>query len=89
MAYSPIEQGMLLENYELIKIARRYKKTPAQIMLAWVLRQEGIIAIPKAGSPEHVQENRDALNIQLTSEDLALLDELFPPPRKKIPLEMV
>lgn len=89
MAYSPIEQGMLLENYELIKIARHCKATPAQIMLAWVLRQEGIIAIPKAGTPQHVQENRDALNIQLTKEDLDLLDELFPPPKKKIPLEMI
>jgi diketogulonate reductase-like aldo/keto reductase len=89
MAYSPIEQGTLLENFELIKIAKRYKATPAQIMLAWVLRQEGIIAIPKAGTPQHVKENRAALNIQLTKEDLNLLDELFPPPKRKIPLEMI
>jgi diketogulonate reductase-like aldo/keto reductase len=89
MAYSPIEQGTLLDNFELIKIAKRYKATPAQIMLAWVLRQDGILAIPKAGTPEHVKENRDALNIQLTNEDLNLLDDLFPPPKRKIPLEMI
>src|SRR4051812_4118711 len=89
MAYSPIEQGMLLENFELIKIAKRYKATQAQIMLAWVLRQDGLIAIPKAGTPEHVQENRNALNLQLAKEDLDLLDELFPPPKNKIPLEMI
>jgi diketogulonate reductase-like aldo/keto reductase len=89
MAYSPMEQGMLLENYELGKLAKRHKATPAQIMLAWVLREDGIIAIPKAGTPEHVRENREALNIELTDDDLSELDELFPPPKKKIPLEMI
>lgn len=89
MAYSPIEQGALLEDFELVKLARRHSATPAQIMLAWVLRQDGIVAIPKAGIPEHVQQNRDALNIQLKQEDLDLLDDLFPPPKKKIPLEMI
>ena len=89
MAYSPIEQGMLLENFELIKLSKRHSATPAQIMLAWVLRQDGVIAIPKAGSPQHVQQNRDAVGIQLGKEDLELLDELFPPPKKKIPLEMI
>ena len=89
IAYSPIEQGMLLDNYELIRLARRHKATVAQIMLAWVLRQDGIIAIPKAGNPQHVQQNREALDIQLTKEDLALLDELFPLPKSKVPLEMI
>jgi diketogulonate reductase-like aldo/keto reductase len=70
-------------------LSKRYSATPAQIMLAWVLRQDGLIAIPKAGSPQHVQENRDAIDIQLSKDDLALLDELFPPPKKKIPLEMI
>jgi len=89
IAYSPIEQGMLLDNYQLIRLARRHKATVAQIMLAWVLRQEGIIAIPKAGNPQHVQENREARDIQLGNEDLTLLDKLFLPPETKIPLEMV
>jgi diketogulonate reductase-like aldo/keto reductase len=89
MAYSPIEQGVLLENYELLKIAKRHKATPAQIALGWVMREPGILAIPKAGTPEHVRENREALNLQLTDEDLNLLDELFPRPRSKVPLEMI
>ena len=89
MAYSPIDQGSQLENYELGKMAKRHKATPAQIMLAWVLRQDGIIAIPKAGNPQHVRENHDALNIKLSDEDFKLLDELIPPPKSKIPLEMV
>ena len=57
--------------------------------LAWVLRQPGVIAIPKAGHVEHVRENRDALDIELAPEDLAELDEAFPPPARKIPLEMI
>jgi diketogulonate reductase-like aldo/keto reductase len=89
MAYSPIEQGNLLDNFELLKIARRHQATVAQIMLAWVLRQEGIIVIPKAGNPKHVQENHDALKIKLSDDDRKQLDELFPPPKRKVPLEMV
>jgi len=89
MAYSPIDQGTLLENFELLKMARRHGATPAQIALAWALREDSIIAIPKAGTPEHVRENRDALNIQLTRQDLELLDEIFLPPKQKIPLEMI
>jgi len=89
MAYSPIEQGLLLENSEMGKLAKRHNATPAQIALAWVLREESIIAIPKAGTPEHVRENREALNIQLTQKDLEDLDNAFPPPTQKIPLEMI
>ncbi|HEV8290819.1 MAG TPA: aldo/keto reductase, partial [Tepidisphaeraceae bacterium] len=89
MAYSPIEQGLLVENSQLRKLAKRHNATPAQIALAWVLREEGIIAIPKAGTPEHVRENRETLNIQLTRKDLDDLDEAFPPPKQKIPLEMI
>src|SRR5438445_9585257 len=89
MAYSPIEQGQLLESRELLKIAKRHHATPAQIALAWVLREDGIIAIPKAGSPDHVRENREALNIQLTKQDLEVLEQAFRPPTEKVPLEMI
>src|SRR5213075_2967145 len=89
MAYSPIEQGMLLEKWEIQRMAKRHGVTAAQIALAWVLRQEGVIAIPKAGNAQHVRENREALNVQLSEEDLKLLDELFEPPTEKIPLEMI
>jgi diketogulonate reductase-like aldo/keto reductase len=71
------------------KIAKRHDATPAQVALAWVLRQDGIMAIPKSGDPEHVRENRGALDVQLTREDLAALDSAFPPPREPRPLEMI
>jgi diketogulonate reductase-like aldo/keto reductase len=89
MAYSPIEQGRLLGNSTLQLIADQHSVTPAQITLAWVLRQESIIAIPRASKPEHVQENRAALEIRLTQNDLDVLDQAFPPPNKPVPLEML
>jgi diketogulonate reductase-like aldo/keto reductase len=89
MAYSPIEQGRLLGNSTLNKIAARKSATPAQVALAWVLRNPGVIAIPKAGTPEHAQENRGALGIHLGAQDLAELDRAFPPPSSPEPLEML
>lgn len=89
MAYSPIEQGRLTEYPEVEEIADRHGVTPAQIALAWVLRQQGVIAIPKAATPRHVQENRAALDLQLTSQDLADLDNVFPPPSGPESLEMI
>ena len=86
MAYSPIEQQGILKNSQLKSIASRHNATPAQIALAWLLQQQGIIAIPKASNPTHVKENSAALNIQLTQEDLTELDKAFPPPNRKMSL---
>jgi diketogulonate reductase-like aldo/keto reductase len=89
MAYSPVEQGRLLNHPQLQGIAARHRATPAQVALAWVVRQDGFVAIPKAGTPAHVRENRAALDILLTDEDLAALDRAFPPPTGPQPLEMI
>ncbi len=89
MAYSPIEQGRLLKNGTVRTIAEHHDATPAQVALAWVLRHEGVIAIPKAANEKHVRENRGALALQLTEEDLAALDFAFPPPDAPVPLEMI
>jgi diketogulonate reductase-like aldo/keto reductase len=93
MAYSPLEsasgeQRALLANPALVEVARRHGATPAQVALAWLLRQEGVVAIPKAVRPEHVRANRAALDIVLEAEDLARLDAGFPPPRGPEPLAM-
>jgi len=89
MAYSPVGQGAILRDSQLAALAGRHGATPAQIVLAWVMRTEGVIAIPKASRAEHVRDNRAALDIALTGADLAELDRLFPPPRRKRPLEMI
>ena len=89
MAYTPLGQGSMLGNRGLAEIARRRGATPAQIALAWLLRQDGTIVIPKATRPEHVRENRGALDVALTEEDLAALDRAFPPPKSRSALGML
>ena len=89
MAYSPVEQGQLLRNRKLVEIARVKGCTPAQIALAWLLAQPQVIVIPKAGDPRHVEENRQAAEIELTAQELKELDLAFPRPRKRVPLEML
>jgi diketogulonate reductase-like aldo/keto reductase len=89
MAYSPIEQGRLLGEPALARVARRLGATPAQVALAWVLRQDGVIAIPKAATPRHVEDNRAALDLRLGPDDLAELDAAFPPPAGPQPLAIL
>ena len=89
MAYSPIEQGRMLRHPVLRRMARRLNATPAQVALAWLLRQELLIAIPKASTPGHVRENHGALDIRFTEEHLAELDRAFPPPDGPQPLDML
>ena len=90
MAYSPVGHGRgLLENLTLKKIAKRRDATPAQIALGWVLRQPGVIAIPKASSEKHVRDNARSIDIELTKVDLADLDRAFPPPKSNQPLPML
>jgi diketogulonate reductase-like aldo/keto reductase len=88
MAYSPLGQGALLRNPALGKIAAKHACDPAAVALAWVLRQSGVITIPKATQPEHVRANMKALEVELDQDDLALLDSAFPPPRRARPLDM-
>jgi diketogulonate reductase-like aldo/keto reductase len=89
MAYTPLGQGHMLRDRTLGEIARRRNATPAQIALAWLLRREGTIVIPKAARQDHVRENRGALDVTLDEEDLAALDRAFPPPRGRTPLGML
>jgi diketogulonate reductase-like aldo/keto reductase len=90
MAYSPVGHGRgLLENTTLKKIAKRHGATAAQIALAWVLRQPGVIAIPKASNQEHIRDNALSIEIKLANEDLAELDREFPPPKSKKTLPML
>ncbi len=89
MAYSPLEQGRLLGKPELQRLAAEYSATPAQIALRWVLRDELTIALPKAGTPGHVEQLRSALDLPLSPQDLAALDAAFPPPKRKRALEVI
>lgn len=89
MAYSPIEQGRLLNHPSLRALARERQVTPAQIALAWLLHQLDVIVIPKASRISHVEDNYAALNLQLSAEELTTLETAFPAPSHSVPLEML
>ncbi|TXC71267.1 aldo/keto reductase [Sphingomonas ginsenosidivorax] len=89
MAYSPVEQGRLIANPALGRVAETIGATPAQVALAWTLRCDGMFAIPKATTVAHVRENRAASDLILSDADLAALEAAFPRPRGRRPLEML
>lgn len=89
MGYSPIEQGRMLQDRALRAVAERCEATTAQVALAWLLKHDSLIVIPRSGKTEHVRENRAALDLKLTGQDLAELDRAFPPPTEARPLEML
>ncbi len=89
MAYSPVEQGRLIADKTLRRIAEALDATPAQVALSWTMRRSGMIAIPKAGTAAHVRENRAAVDLALSDDDMAALEAAFPPPRGRRPLEML
>jgi diketogulonate reductase-like aldo/keto reductase len=88
MAYSPLGQGPLLRKPALAKIAGKHGCDPAAVALAWVLRQPGVITIPKATNPAHVRANMKAMEVTLDADDLVALDAAFPPPKRANPLDM-
>jgi diketogulonate reductase-like aldo/keto reductase len=95
MAYSPLEsnaaeQAPLLGRAQIRAVAQQHEATPAQVALAWLLRQDGVAVIPKAVQPAHVRANRAALELapRLSAADMAMLDAGFAPPQRRRPLEM-
>jgi diketogulonate reductase-like aldo/keto reductase len=88
MAYSPLDQGELADHTALRALAIQHRVTPAQVALAWVLRQPGVMAIPKARSALHLRHNWAAQRLALGADDLAAIDRHFAPPRHVLPLSM-
>lgn len=89
MAYSPIEQARLLRHPALARLAQQAGMSAAQLALGWLLAQDNIIAIPKSGQRKHMRENAAVFEYPLSSQILAELDHLFPPPDGWSPLEML
>ena len=89
MAYSPIEQARLLESAPLQTLAREIGVTPAQVAIAWLLRQPDVIVIPKTTHVARLEENLGALSLRLDAQTLTALDAAFAPPRKRAPLAML
>lgn len=89
MAYSPVGQGELLGDPSLQDLAEEHSATVAQVLLAWAIRDGNTLAIPKASSVDHVEDNARALELQLSTEDLTAVDVAFPAPEQPVPLEMI
>ena len=89
MAYSPIEQGRLLENKKLKALASEIGVSAAQLSIAWSIRKSDTITIPKASNLEHVSQNIDAWTMKLESATLDELDKLFEPPVRKKGLDIL
>jgi diketogulonate reductase-like aldo/keto reductase len=89
MAYTPLEQARLFGHARFTALARDWGMTPAQLALAWLLRRDDIIAIPKCSSVARVEENAAARDITLDAAQLQALDALYPPPRRASALEML
>jgi aldehyde reductase len=89
MAYSPFDEGRLLHDRALVGFAKKHGMTPAQVAIAWLLAQEGVIAIPKTGDLQRVEENAAALAHPLSAAQLRELDALYPPPDGPTPLAMI
>ncbi len=86
MAYSPIDQGALLARPPLRDLASSRGVSAAQLALAWLLHQPGVMALPKSSDPTHLRQNWQAASLALDAQELALLDRNFAPPRAKQPL---
>jgi diketogulonate reductase-like aldo/keto reductase len=89
MAYCPIAQGALPTGTALDEVGTRHGVDRYVVALAWLLAHGGVIAIPKAVRPAHVEANAKARELRLSPEDLALIDRDFPPPTRKEPLAIV
>ena len=94
IAYSPLSQGdrlsgNLTTNPLLKELAANHQATVYQIMLAWVIRDQHTLAIPKAASPVHARENVEALNISFSTDELDALAKAFPKPQTKEPLATI
>ena len=88
MAHSPIDQGKLARHQALAAIGARQGLSAAQVALAWVAQQAGVVAIPKAVQAQHLRDNWAAASVTLSADDLRQIEQAFPAPRRKTPLAM-
>ncbi|WP_340643238.1 aldo/keto reductase [Priestia megaterium] len=93
MAYAPVARGdrlgsNLTKQKVLLDISQKYNANVFQILLAWCIRNGQTIAIPQSSNTKHVISNVKSANIQLTEEDLAKIDSVYPEPRVREPLAL-
>lgn len=75
-SYCPVAKGRVMEDETLKEIGNKYKKTPIQITLRWLLQLEKVAAIPKASKHEHRAQNFDIFDFELTEADMQNISAL-------------
>lgn len=75
-AYSPLTRGDRLDDKTILDIAKKHKKSPAQVLIRWNIQQEIVVPIVKSEQKEHTNENINVFNFELTDEDMDRLNEL-------------
>jgi diketogulonate reductase-like aldo/keto reductase len=94
MAYCPLggtnvdARAYVARNPTILRLCGKYGITVSQFMLAFILRQRSVAAIPKASRSIHAAANAKAIDIEIDEDDWDLVDREFPPPKKKVPLDM-
>ncbi len=89
MAYSPLEQGRLLKDQRLEDISKEAGMSVAELSIAWTMRSQDVVSIPKASSLKHVEQNINAWNVSLPNSILSALDKAFEPPMSKKGLDVL
>lgn len=89
MAYSPLEQGRLLKDQRLEDISKEAGMSVAELSIAWTMRFQDVVSIPKASSLKHVEQNINAWNVSLPNSILSTLDKAFEPPMSKKGLDVL
>ena len=94
MAYCPMAQGAglkheLMTNKELIKISEKYDLSIPELLLAFVLQKDNIIAIPRTSNPQHALRNAKVADVKIDEGDLEIMDREFPAPDRKVYLDIV
>jgi diketogulonate reductase-like aldo/keto reductase len=83
MAYCPIDGGRIAGHPRLAKLAATLGVSAAQLALAWLLRQDGVMAIPKAGGEPHLRENWHSQQVDVPNSAWTALEAMFPKPTRK------
>jgi diketogulonate reductase-like aldo/keto reductase len=79
-AYSPLARGTVTDSDALAAIGGRYDKTAAQVALRWLVQQDGVVAIPRSSGREHLAENIDIFDFELTDAEMERVGNLSPGP---------
>jgi 2,5-diketo-D-gluconate reductase B len=76
IAYTPLGRGMVMKDKTIAAIAMEHHRQPAQIVLRWMMQKENLIAIPKASSSKHLQENLEVFDFMLTEQEVKTINSL-------------